>query len=282
MKSFLRISVCLLLLFLGQSSYSQNAEKPDPNKKDGGTDYYPLSFYDERLAVKNISFFRRHSDNGKGEFLDVMVELENRDFEPAKFSAYILAVNETSSVSAEKRELVPFPKWRGYDSENNTFVINFQNLMPQKLEPKTVWGEEKYNKVKKEYDDKIARGETVKMGIPALTEMITYLTNHPENALEFTIFGEQGPKKDQVLISNFVDQTEEEKKKQAHESLNKHTYTIYNAKYKATLMSHHYTEYRPGYVSYNKVVILIFNPLKEKNKLVYRRFMDVSGIKLLN
>ncbi|TGM56582.1 hypothetical protein [Leptospira adleri] len=282
MKSFLRISVCLLLLFLGQSSYSQNAEKPDPNKKDGGTEYYPLSYYDERLAVKNISFFRRHSDNGKGEFLDVMVELENRDFEPAKFSAYILAVNETTSVSAEKRELVPFPKWRGYDSENNTFVINFQNLMPQKLEPKSVWGEEKFNKVKKDYDDKIARGETVKMGIPGLTEIITYLTNHPENALEFTIFGEQGPKKDQVLISNFVDQTEEEKKKQAHETLNKHTYTIYNAKYKTTLMSHHYTEYRPGYVSYNKVVILIFNPLKEKNKLVYRRFIDVAGIKLLN
>ncbi|PJZ55273.1 hypothetical protein [Leptospira adleri] len=282
MKSFLRISVCLLLLFLGQSSYSQNAEKPDPNKKDGGTEYYPLSYYDERLAVKNISFFRRHSDNGKGEFLDVMVELENRDFEPAKFSAYILAVNETTSVSAEKRELVPFPKWRGYDSENNTFVINFQNLMPQKLEPKSVWGEEKFNKVKKDYDDKIARGETVKMGIPGLTEIITFLTNHPENALEFTIFGEQGPKKDQVLISNFVDQTEEEKKKQAHETLNKHTYTIYNAKYKTTLMSHHYTEYRPGYVSYNKVVILIFNPLKEKNKLVYRRFIDVAGIKLLN
>ncbi|RHX90793.1 hypothetical protein [Leptospira stimsonii] len=282
MKSFLRISVCLLLLFLGQSSYSQNAEKSDPNKKDGGTEYYPLSYYDERLSVKNISFFRRHSDNGKGEFLDVMVELENRDFDPAKFSAYVIAVNETTSVSAEKRELVPFPKWRGYDTENNTFVINFQNLMPQKLEPKSVWGEEKFNKVKKEYDDKIARGETVKMGIPSLTEIITYLTNHPENALEFTIFGEQGPKKDQVLISNFVDQTEDERKKQSHDSLNKHTYTIYNAKYKTTLMSHHYTEYRPGYVTYNKVVILIFNPLKEKNKLVYRRFVDVTGIKLLN
>ncbi|EMY03388.1 hypothetical protein LEP1GSC029_1346 [Leptospira interrogans str. 2002000626] len=47
-------------------------------------------------------------------------------------------------------------------------------------------------------------------------------------------------------------------------------------------MSHHYTEYRPGYVTYNKVVVLIFNPLKEKNKLVYRRFIDIGGIKLLN
>lgn len=140
--------------------------------------------------------------------------------------------------------------------------------MPQKLESKSVWGEERYNKAKKDYDDRIARGEAVKMSIPALTEIITYLTNRAENALEFTIYGEQGPKKDQVLISNFVDQTEEEKKKQAHESLSKHTYTIYSAKYKTTLMSHHYTEYRPGYVTYNKVV-MIFNPLKEKNKLVY-------------
>ncbi|TGK33180.1 hypothetical protein EHQ12_17715 [Leptospira gomenensis] len=282
MKSFLRISVCLILLFLGQAGFSQNAEKPDPNKKDGGTDYYPLAYYDERLTVKNISFFRRHSDNGKGEFLDVMVEMENRDFEPAKFSVYVLAVNESSAINPDKRELVPFPKWRGYDVENSTFIVNFQNLMPNKLDPKSVWGEEKFNKVKKEYDDKIARGESVKMGNPALTEMITYLTNHSENALEFTIFGEQGPKKDQVLLSNFVDQTEDEKKRQAHETLNKHTYTIYNAKYKATLMSHHYTEYRPGYLTYNKVVILIFNPLKEKNKLVYRRFIDVTGLKLLN
>ncbi|EKR64019.1 MULTISPECIES: hypothetical protein [Leptospira] len=282
MKPFLRILVCLLFLFVGQMTFSQNAEKPDPNKKDGGTEYYPLAYYDERLAVKNISFFRRHSDNGKGEFLDVMVEMENRNFDAAKFSIYILAVNETTAVSAEKRDLVPFPKWRGYDAENSTLVINFQNLMPQKLDSKSVWGEEKYNKAKKDYDDRIARGEIVKMSLPALTEIITYLTNHSENALEFTIYGEQGPKKDQVLISNFVDQTEEEKKKQAHESLNKHTYTIYNAKYKTTLMSHHYTEYRPGYLTYNKIVILIFNPLKEKNKLVYRKFIDVGKVKLLN
>ncbi|MCG6167679.1 hypothetical protein LFX25_07555 [Leptospira sp. FAT2] len=282
MKSFLRISVCLLLLFVGHTTFSQNAEKPDPNKKDGGTDYYPLSYYDERLAVKNISFFRRHSDNGKGEFLDVMVEMENRDFDPAKFSIYILAVNESTAVNPEKRDLVPFPKWRGYDVENSTLIINFQNLMPQKLESKAVWGEERYNKAKKDYDDRIARGEMVKMSLPALTETITYLTNHPENALEFTIFGEQGPKKDQVLLSNFVDQTEDEKKKQSHDSLSKHTYTIYSAKYKTTLMSHHYTEYRPGYVTYNKVVVLIFNPLKEKNKLVYRRFIDVGNIRLLN
>ncbi|WP_061217515.1 hypothetical protein [Leptospira interrogans] len=282
MKSFLRISVCLLLLFVGHTTFGQNAEKTDPNKKDGETEYYPLAYYDERLSVKNISFFRRHSDNGKGEFLDVMVEMENRSFDPAKFSIYILAINETTSINPEKRDLVPFPKWRGFDLENNTFVINFQNLMPQKLEPKAVWGEEKYNKAKKDYDDRIARGEIVRMSNPSLTETVTYLTNHSENALEFTIFGEQGPKKDQVLISNFVDQTEEERKKQAHESLSKHTYTIYSAKYKTTLMSHHYTEYRPGYVTYNKVVVLIFNPLKEKNKLVYRRFIDIGGIKLLN
>ncbi|ENO71309.1 hypothetical protein LEP1GSC012_1008 [Leptospira interrogans serovar Valbuzzi str. Valbuzzi] len=42
MKSFLRISVCLLLLFVGHTTFGQNAEKTDPNKKDGGTEYYHL------------------------------------------------------------------------------------------------------------------------------------------------------------------------------------------------------------------------------------------------
>ncbi|MEI1279071.1 hypothetical protein V6Z05_12155 [Leptospira venezuelensis] len=282
MKSVAKFSFILLFLILGNGVSGQNnAEKE--SKGSEGVEFYPLAYYDDRLLVKEVSFFRRHADNGKGEFMDVMVELENRDFDAANFSIYILAVNETPlSKVDDRRELVPFPKWRQYDVEEQTKVVNFQNLVPVKLDSKNVWGEKKYGEVKKSYDEKIARGEKVKFPNPNLDTLVHYLTNNPKDALPIVLYGEEGPAKDKVLISNFVPQTAEDLQKQKHDTLSKHTYTVYNAKYKSTIFSHHYTEYRPGYFTFNKVVVLIFNPQKEKNKLVYRKIIDINGLKLVN
>ncbi|PJZ68485.1 hypothetical protein CH373_09320 [Leptospira perolatii] len=286
MKIVAKLSLLFLFLILGTSASGQTSaerEGSQSGKGSQGVEYYPLAYFDDRLMVKDISFFRRHSDNGQGEFLDVMVEMENRDFDAANFSVYILALNETSRAKVdERRELVPFPKWRTYDFDEETKVVNFHNLMPTALDNKAVWGEQRYNEVKKTFEEKLARGDRVKMGNPALNEIVHYLTNNPQTSLPITLYGEQGPSKDKVLISNYVPQTEEELKKQTHSSLSKHTYTIYNAKYKTTIFSHHYIPYRPGYFTFNKVVILIFNPLKEKNKLVFRRIIDIDGIKLVN
>ncbi|TGK00788.1 hypothetical protein EHO59_12705 [Leptospira semungkisensis] len=283
MKSVAKYTFILLFLLLGSAASGQNNAEKDTKSGSGGVEYYPLAYYDDRLLVKDVSFFRRHADNGKGEFMDVMVELENRDFDPANFAIYILAVNETPlSKVDDRRELVPFPKWRQYDVEESTKVINFHNLVPVKLDNKAVWGEKRFGDVKKDYDDKIARGERIKMPNPNLDELVHFLTNNPKDALPIVLYGEEGPNKDKVLISNFVPQNAEDLQKQKHDSLSKHTYTIYNAKYKTTIFSHHYTEYRPGYFTFNKVVVLIFNPQKEKNKLVYRKIIDINGLKLVN
>ncbi len=284
MKSVTKYSFILLFLVLGSSASGQNnAERDGKQSGSEGVEFYPLAYYDDRLLVKDVSFFRRHSDNGKGEFMDVLVELENRDFDPVNFSVFILAVNETSVAKADdRRSLVPFPKWRNYDVEENTKVVNFHNLVPNKLDNKVVWGDKRYNEVKKNYDDKIARGEKVKMPNPSLDELVHYLTNNSKDALPMTIYGETGPTKDKVLLSNFVPQSDDDLLKQKHDSLSKHSYTIYNAKYKTAFFSHHYTEYRPGYFTFNKVVVLIFNPSKEKNKLIYRKIIDINGLKLVN
>ncbi|TGK05382.1 hypothetical protein EHQ53_17245 [Leptospira langatensis] len=283
MKSVAKYTFILLFLLLGSAASGQNNAEKDTKSGSGGVEYYPLAYYDDRLLVKEVSFFRRHADNGKGEFMDVMVELENRDFDAANFSIYILAVNETPlSRVDDRRDLVPFPKWRQYDVEENTKVVNFHNLVPVKLDNKAVWGEKRYGDVKKDYDDKIARGEKIKMPNPNLDELVHYLTNNPKDALPIVLYGEEGPTKDKVLISNFVPQSPEDLQKQKHDTLSKHTYTIYNAKYKTTIFSHHYSEYRPGYFTFNKVVVLIFNPQKDKNKLVYRKLIDINGLKLVN
>ncbi|MFB5649862.1 hypothetical protein ACE5IS_04380 [Leptospira wolffii] len=284
MKSVTKYSFILLFLLLGTTASGQNnAERDGKQSGSEGVEFYPLAYYDDRLLVKDVSFFRRHSDNGKGEFMDVLVELENRDFDAANFAVYILAVNETSKAKVDDhRDLVPFPKWRNYDVEEDTKVVNFHNLVPVKLDNKAVWGEKRYGEVKKGYDDRIAKGEKVKMPNPSLNELMHYLTNNPKDALPIVLYGEEGPPKDKVLISNYVAQTPEDLQKQKHDSLSKHTYTIYNAKYKTSIFSHHYTEYRPGYFTFNKVVVLIFNPQKEKNKLVYRKIIDINGLKLVN
>lgn len=245
-------------------------------------DYYPLSIYDPRFRVKKISFVRRHADTGRGEFLDVQMDLEGRVEENVDYAIYVYAANEVDTTNPDEREVIPYPRWRKIDTEKDTTRVRFSKITPENFGKKEIWGEELIKKKQEEVLQKNEQGYDAEVGEPTFDETIQYLIKNPAKALKFTIYGEMGPTADKAMIHNYTPPTEEEKKRQVHDTLPNHTYTVYGAKYATTILSHHYTQYRPNFVTFNKVAILIFDAKKEKNNLVYRAFLDIGDIKMKN
>ncbi|GBF49688.1 hypothetical protein LPTSP4_12040 [Leptospira ryugenii] len=285
-----KISIFLSLLLLTRlvsaqdavpaSTTSGNTISQGDNKEIH--DLYPLSIYDTRIRLKKVSFVRRHADTGKGEILDVLVEIESRVMENHDYAIYVLAAYERDLVNDAERKLIPYPEWRKYDPKKEARTLFFTNVMPTPVSAKEVWGEEVYKKKIAEVEKLHWQGYEAEIPEPTFTEVVDYLCKNQAKALPFTLFGESGPSQDKVVVHNYVAQTPEEKKKQVHETLPKHTYTIYNNKYQAAITSHHYTQYRPNFLPFNKVAVLIFDTKKPVNGLLFRRFFDITDLKLSN
>ena len=58
-----------------------------------------------------------------------------------------------------------------------------------------------------------------------------------------------------------------------NKAVDSHTYTVFNSKYKTTVTTHHYSEFRNNFFFFNRVAVLIFN---DKNELVYRNITDIG------
>jgi hypothetical protein len=244
--------------------------------------YYPLAFYDPRIRLKKISFVRRHADTGKGEFLDVQIELQSRVAKAHNYSIYVIAVHERDAQNDDEISLVPYPSWRPYNPKKEKKIVTFSNIMPADVPPVEIWGEEELKKRQEEIDKMILRGYEADLGEPNFDEYMRYLSMNPGKALPFTLYGEEGPAKEKILVHNYTAQTEEERKVWRHETLKDHTYTMYSAKYQATIITHHFTKYRPNFYTFNKVGILIFDPTKEKNNLIMRKIIDIGDLKMSN
>ena len=240
----------------------------------------PIPVYDPKLKVKNVTFIRRHAENGKGELLDVQVDMENMTTSTTEYKVYVLALHEQDDMAKYDDPMIPYPTWRKTIPEMDKKVVLFSNLMPNNVNPKEIWGEELYQKKIKTVEEKQLAGYRVQLQDPSMHEYIQYLLRNPTKALSFKLYGMQGPTKDKILDHNYIGQTAEEKKLQKHDSLGKHTYTVYSGKYTSTVVSHHYSEYRPGFTTFNKVVLMIFDPLRTKNKLVYRKIIEIDKVKL--
>jgi hypothetical protein len=152
--------------------------------------------------------------------------------------------------------------------------------MPANVPPQEIWGEEDYKKRADEVEKQILKGYEAEMGEPSFDELLKYLSLNPGKALPFTLYGEEAPPKEKIVVHNYTNQTPEEKKSFRHETLKDHTYTIYSSKYQTTIITHHYTQYRPGFYTFNKVAVLVFDPSKEKNNLVIRKIIDLGKLKM--
>ena len=287
-KLFLTTTLSLSLSTL--SLFSQEAPAPGAPAPQASTnsiaglgylkDYSPIHKYDPKFKVEEISYSVRLADTGKGEFLDVNIRLKSRVPETNEYAIYVLALNEGDSTIPMERALNGYPPWRKSDPEKETPKTHFSQLSPANIPREEIWGEELFKK-KEAYMYKVHnQAYDYEIGEPSFYEYMLYLTQNPSKALKFNMYGDNGPAKDKFFQTNYVGQTEDEKKRQVHETLSKHTYSMYFNKYETVIVTHHYNQFRPKFMPFNKIGILIFDTKKAKDSLVFRKIQTIDKIKM--
>jgi len=295
------------------SAPANNGDSSQRKPFDKLSTYFPITNFDYRMEVSNVSFARKHAYDGKGEILDVIIQMSGKDFNENDYQVYVLALTEIESQNKDERKLVSYPAWRPVDHSKNNKVVIFSKLSPEMIPVKDVfndvYGAESYEKILKEaiirqrsasrntlplatdlegYADFLTKNPGKNLE-PNLEAYVMYLSKNPSKALNFKMYGEISPTRETVLGGNFSPMSEDEKKRDVNMSNEKHTYTLFYNKYKTTIYTHHYVQYRPDFVFFNKVAILIFDPKRDSEqkegdfgKLVYRSIFDVGHIKHQN
>ena len=285
MKDIMRLfknSIKLLILLLAVTLIAEEAKNTRPPADDKKSapakdetlammkDYTPVPTLDPSFSVRGINFLRRAAHNGKGDVLDVQFTVENMEASTRDYSFYVLAYHETKNPIFNT--LAPPPAWRENDPNSKNTIVKFSVLVPERMEnpAKEVWGDSVLKQKTEKVESNKLKGYEAELGEPSLNEYMFYLTKKPEKALKFKLAGEAIEKS---TASNYESSEAELKRDMNLTAVNKHTYTIFNSKYKTTILTHHYSEFRPNFVFFNRVAILIFD---KDNKLVYRTIQDIG------
>lgn len=275
---FLSITIALTIsLFAQDSKTTANAPAKDGAKSEAKDvtvamlkDYVAMPALDPSFTVNNISFLRRSAHNGKGDVLDVQINIANNEASMRDYSIYVLAYHE--SKIPVTNVLAPPPVWRENDPNKLDTRIDFSVLSPEKITPEDVWGKDGLKARQDAAEVKKSKGYTYVVGEPSLNEYLLYLSKNTGKALKYKLYYEEVPK-DKTTESNYKSDEAELKRDMNNKAVDSHTYTVFNSKYKTTITTHHYSQHRANFFFFNRVAVLIFD---SKNALVYRSIQEIG------
>lgn len=98
-------------LFLLQPAQGQDTEqkKEEQYATEGG------SLDNLTLAVKNFSYYRKVSPDGRGELLEVFFDIANAEENTRNLAVTVVAFYEKDSTDNPMRKYIEYPKWRKVD-----------------------------------------------------------------------------------------------------------------------------------------------------------------------
>ena len=234
-------------------------------------DQQSLPTEDSNLEVKNINYLKTYASSGRGEFLNVTFDLINKSEKTKEYLVYVLALHEAVVP-------VPYPSnWRADDPQKNIKIIKFQKLSPELLEDKTVIGEKTTADMANLKYKSVLNQSLNRLDEPGLDNFINYLIKNPDKALKVKVFGNESPSKSEYITSN-LSTLKEERDRDVNYATENHTWTIQNNKFTTTVTTHHFSLYRNDYLFFNKILVLVFDPSRPNQKLVYRSLQTLNGL----
>ncbi len=238
--------------------------KPAPEGGYRQNNYDPLALIDPRFTVSHFNLDRRFSGNGRGEFLDVVFDLNNSTSKPVRLYVWVVAFYETDAVNERKRNWVPYPGWRDRDYPAEENLVHHITITPQDIPDEIVW-----NVDDPDWHKQTTIIERMRNGLagdvpypdvhPPFWKYLQFIIMNPTKGLEFTLYGDTSPTPDKIVQSNFPQPTPEEIKIGLHKNLFKHKYTLQHTRRKTIFRSHHYSGFRADYKFFNRVAILVFD-----------------------
>jgi hypothetical protein len=291
MKLFPRLVSSLLVLLLASQLMAEGettataAAPPDETPDQAVTrrkdrrkvlneslkDQQSLPTEDPNLEVRNTNYLKTYASSGRGEFLNVTFDLINKSDKTKEYLVYVLALHEAVVP-------VPYPSnWRADDPQKNIKIIKFQKLSPELLEDKTVIGEKTTADMANLKYKSVLNQSLNRLDEPGLDNFINYLIKNPDKALKVKVFGNESPAKSEFITSN-LSTLKEERDRDVNYATENHTWTIQNNKFTTTVTTHHFSLYRNDYLFFNKILVLVFDPSRPNQKLVYRSLQTLNGL----
>ncbi len=243
-------------------------------------DFDPVAVKDPRFTLTNVNFDRRYASNGVGEFLDVVFDVRNLTSEPVEFYAYVIAFWETDAVDLNSRRLIPYPTWRINDPARSEYLVHYITVTPKDIPDTEIWSDKDpdyahYSHIIQSMRDSVATTEPVSDVHPPYWKYLSYITQHPADGLKFKLYGDKGPGQHEVIQTNYIPPTAEEKKMKLHRTLPQHKYTIEHTRRMSIFRSHHYSPYRADFKFFNSVSIVLFDAKKADAYMEQRK----AGVK---
>jgi hypothetical protein len=290
MKQFLSTLLVLILasqIFAEGENVASNSAPPEETAEQGVTrrkerrkelysttlEYQALPTPDPLLSVGPVNYLRNYASSGRGEFLNISFDLKYSGQQTKEYLVYVMALNEQEVP-------VPYPaKWRGNDPQKNIKKVFFQKLSPELLDEKTVLGDKAFTDYENDKVRSVLNNTLLRESEPFLDSYINYLIKNPDKALKVKLYGDESPSNADFNLSN-IEVSQDERSRDVNYSTEKHTYSIQASKFKTNVTTHHYSQYRNGYLFFNKVVILVFDPSRPNNKLIHRSIQTIKNLKI--
>jgi len=231
--------------------------------------YTPIATPDARFSIKNFNFVRRFDSGGLGEFLDVVFDIDNNTQDEMNFFVYVLAFYETDAVIRTGGNYVPYPTWRNYDPDAYNFLTHYISISPADVTDDKIWNEEdpdfwRFKKIHERITNHATTLENVPVFHPPYWKYLAYIYANKSSGLPVKLFGNKSPSEEESFSTNYVAPTAEEMKKKMHPGVVNHKYTINYAKRKTFVQTHHHSPFRPKYVFFNRVAVIIYDADKIK------------------
>ncbi|MDH5716056.1 MAG: hypothetical protein OEZ22_00285 [Spirochaetia bacterium] len=105
----------------------------ESKKSNNENDIYDFggSKKDERLEITNISFSRRYTSDGRGEYMEIFFNIINLMDSSIKLKMYILGYYEDDLTKTKHRKWIGYPQWRKRDFEKDTVKVFHFDSIPE-------------------------------------------------------------------------------------------------------------------------------------------------------
>ncbi len=296
--AYLVLFVLLISLSRSVELFAQNS--PTSEAKDGKEKataknilsiqkYRPFFENTNEVKIRGLSFSRRFTPDGIGEFLDVAFILENLTLKPIRLYAFIMAYYETNFIDKKYREWIPYTNWRKRDFNEEEIVMQSVSVSPKNILPTLIWdkNDPDYNY----YQDIITRKKglisttyPVKFPYPPVWKYLEYMAYNPKEGIDFTLPGLQAvDRKKRIQTGERAKPTLKENGRTLV-SKSQTRYVLEKGVRETIFRTYHYLDVSRGNEFFNRVAIQFFKvqaadasvAAGEGSKPLFKKIYEVS------
>jgi hypothetical protein len=253
-----------------QGSEKKSAAEASPNatQSPGGL------IRDDRIAIENLSFWKKNATDGKGDYLEVSFDIVNKTEDPIPLKMFLIAFNEQDLVDKEYRRLVEYPKWRVFDEDKKMHkLVLFDSIPAIKHEDVAAFARQKEETVAKNggfkprEDAEESTGSKKKTTLKQFLHYVRYVHENPNAGVDILLQGYENTNHSIKCAS------EAKTGKKCLEK--KGAYLIEEKALKVNVWAKLLARYTVDKKFFNHLGLVLYD--SESKKIVHRQFYSIKG-----